>query len=220
MRSVLISVVGVLLCNLPFVRADGKGLVAKIVKEDPPNQLAAPIRSLLSKSAIRLQKDGKTVADIWLIDSVTSAKGDSVQYSDLSYSALLGAIRFAQPWKDYRSQKIPAGVYTIRYATQPQDGDHMGTAPYPTFAVLIAAKFDPKADPYGPKELAERSAASINTTHPAVLLLFPAKKAEAKPALMPYPNDHVALVIRHMVRSGDKRVALPLALTVVGHAAE
>ena len=38
--------------------------------------------------------------------------------------ALLGIVRFSSQWKDYRESAVKAGVYALRYAAQPADGDH------------------------------------------------------------------------------------------------
>ena len=46
---------------------------------------------------------------------------------------MVGAVQFPEVWKDYRKQKIKAGVYTLRIGVQPEDGDHMGTAPFNEF---------------------------------------------------------------------------------------
>ena len=37
-------------------------------------------------------------------------------------------------------------VYTLRLAYQPMDGDHMGTAPYSEFCLLVGAEMDTKPD--------------------------------------------------------------------------
>jgi len=49
-------------------------------------------------------------------------------------TTLLGALRVHKTEIDYRKQKLKEGVYTLRLAYQPADGDHMGTAPNAEFA--------------------------------------------------------------------------------------
>ena len=74
---------------------------------------------------------------------------------------------------DYRKQKIKEGVYTLRLAYQPADGDHMGTAPNNEFCLPVAADDDKDAALMKPKALQETSAKVAGGNHPAVLLLFP-----------------------------------------------
>ena len=79
-------------------------------------------------------------------------------YREIQPTTVVGAVRFPQAWSDYRKQKIPAGVYTLRLAVQPENGDHMGTAPYNDFLLLSPAAKDTSADAMEPKELHEKPA--------------------------------------------------------------
>jgi hypothetical protein len=221
-----LTVLAVVLLAAGTASAQEKFAVKKIKKESP-KELPADIQALLHNEAIAFTtKDGQPIAEIWLAREIkTGGKGPKgkkdLDYPDLPTSAIVGAVQFAKTWTDYRKQSIKPGVYTLRVASQPQDGDHMGTAPYPNFLVLLSPKYDTKADLLEFKSLAERSAASIGRTHPCVLLLFPGDKAGAEPKLMPQPNNHLTLTVRDTVtvdgRAGD---TLGIALTLVGHAAD
>src|SRR5262249_26522391 len=125
-------------------------------------------------------------------------------------------VQFAQTWTDYRKQKIPAGVYTLRLAYQPMDGDHMGTAPYNEFCLLSPAAKDEKPDTMQPKELHELSANAPGGTHPGVLLLFPNNKPEAEPKLSAKANGVVVLYVKREVESGGKKAPLGFGFTVAG----
>ena len=64
---------------------------------------------------------------------------------------------------DYRKQKVPAGVYTLRLALQPVSDDHGGTAPYRDFCLLSPAADDRKPDLLSPKALHALMPASPTT---------------------------------------------------------
>lgn len=212
-----------LLLTAGLAAADTGDYTVKRIKKDVPKDLPVATQKLLDTNAVQFAtKDGKAIADIWFDKQIPVTKDGKVSYKEITPSTIVGAIRFDKAWKDFRNQNIKPGVYTMRYAVQPQDGDHMGTAPYPTFIVLIAAKFDPKTGPYEFKEMCERSAASINTTHPAVFLLFPSEKAAAQPKLESRPNDRIILSIQRDVAAGGKKsnAKLGIGMTLVGHAAE
>jgi hypothetical protein len=224
MRLVVVALTFVLVVGV--ARAQEKYALKKVTKL-PPAELAADIQKLLGKDAFEFKgKDGKVIAEIWLAKTLqTEGKAKkgakSLTYEDLPVSTILGAVRFAEPWSDYRKQKIKPGVYTLRLAIQPMDGDHMGTAPYSTFALLVAPKFDTKAGLVEYKGLVERSAASIGTTHPAVFLLFPAEKATAEAKLVAPANEQVALSVREGVAvDGQGNTMFGIVLTLVGHTAE
>ena len=64
-------------------------------------------------------------------------------------------------------------MYTLRFALQPDIGDHTGTAPNPDFCLMCPADKDKSADRLEKKELIELSSEVNEGKHPAVLLLFP-----------------------------------------------
>ena len=81
-----------------------------------------------------LDDKGKPFCELWFRKEVpVKVKPDEVKkglkYRQLEQSTLLGAVRFDQAWIDFRKQKIKPGVYTLRLAFQPEDGNHQGTAP-------------------------------------------------------------------------------------------
>src|SRR5438445_274284 len=101
------------------------------------------------------------------------------------------------------------------------DGDHMGTAPYPVFALLCPAGMDEQPGPLkNAKELHELSSKSVagNASHPAVLLLVPSKKAEDMPKLADAGSGHWVLNVKEGVAVGAQKTAMVIGLTVIGHA--
>ena len=72
---------------------------------------------------------------------------------------------------DFRGQAIPAGTYTLRYQTLPQDANHMGVSPNPDFllAIPIASDTNPAAN-YLFRKLVSLSAQTTGA-HPAVIAM-------------------------------------------------
>ena len=56
---------------------------------------------------------------------------NGLTYHEIPEGTLVGALEFPTKFTDFRKQELPAGVYTLRFAVQPDIGDHTGTAPHP-----------------------------------------------------------------------------------------
>ena len=94
-----------------------------------------------------------------------------VLYPTLRQGGFVGVARFHAGAADFKAQKFPAGVYTMRYAVQPEDGDHQGVTESRDFLLLCAAASDPAIDAMELKELNKLSARVNGKKHPAVLYL-------------------------------------------------
>jgi len=221
MRHTLAAAVAVLLFLASAARSDDK-ITFKVEKTDPPKELNDGIRSLLDAEAIQIQDGTQTVATIWFRKALPSKAAPEQVKSGLTYreipeTTVVGAVQFTQPWTDYRKQKIAAGVYTLRLAFQPQNGDHMGTAPYNEFCLLSPAAKDTKADTMEPKELHELSATAAGSSHPSVMLLYPNNKPEDQPKVISKPNATWVLNVKRPVDAAGSKTSLGFGLTVVGH---
>jgi hypothetical protein len=191
----------------------------------PPPQLAEPIRKLLNSQSIQVfDAKGDLFCEVWFRKSIpckaTPAQvQNGLSYQELEQTTLLGVIQFAQEASDYRGQPVKPGVYTLRLAFQPQDGDHMGTAPHTEFCLITSAELDQKADPMDAKALHDQSGRSLGTGHPGSLLLFPHTKPEPKPSLADPGMDHLVLKHTLMLDVAGKRIPLGIALTILGKSA-
>jgi hypothetical protein len=216
--------VGVLLAAVPAFAADAKYRI-KSVSAPAPKELAEPIRKLMSEHAVQLtDSKGTVLCEVWLrkelpVKTTPEQIKNGLTYRDLEESTLLGAVRFHQPFSDYRKHKVKPGVYTLRLGFQPMDGDHMGTAPNSEFCLLIAAKDDTKPDLLETKQLQERSAKAIGGSHPGVFLLFPNEKPGDGPKLVEKENDHWVAMLKGTVSVGGQKTpaGLGIGLTLIGH---
>src|SRR5713226_1110178 len=120
-------------------------LSVKVADKQPPQQISESIRKTLQPKAVQVL-DGQTpLFEFWFSAEVPlKSKPAAIDKTldALRETTLLGAAAVGNGQRDYNDNEIAAGVYTLRFGLQPQDGDHLGTADYPYFAVLIPAKND------------------------------------------------------------------------------
>jgi hypothetical protein len=218
MPRVLAAAALLLLASTSFP-ADSKYSV-KVGDSAPPKELAEPIRALLSAKGMTVADEkGKVLGMFWPVKSLESKAKPSdagLKYTQIDETTVVGAVKFAEPWTDYRKQKVKAGAYTLRLAVQPMDGDHMGTAPYNEFVLLCPAAEDRKPDLLEVTAMHELSAKSIGRKHPAMMLLFPNKTPPEAPAIQAKPNNHFLLSYRVPVSAGGEKSQLGFSLVIVG----
>ncbi len=163
--------------------------------------------------------DGSS-ADIWFRATIPTAgkapRDNSGQLYALPEAVLVGVVHFDKQTKDYKGLPVPAGTYTLRYEMQPNDGDHLGTAPTRDFLLATPAASD--ADPnatYDQDMLVAHSRQTSKTQHPAPFNLVPAE-AKQWPSVFDDGNAHTVLAVKLKTDKGE----LPLALVVKGSAAQ
>jgi hypothetical protein len=195
--------------------------IRTVDKVPAPQEVQGPIRKLLGERCIQLLDAKDTLlAEVWFRKEVPVKATDAqinngLTYAEVPETTVFGVIRFPKQITDYRKQKIPAGVYTLRLANQPMDGDHMGTAPYSEFLLLSPAADDKTPDTMEAKKLQEMSGKTTGG-HPGVLLLFPGKGAEATPKLEKKEENHWVLLVLLDAKAGNKKAVLPVGLTLIG----
>lgn len=149
-----------------------------------PTELDPSIQKLLQPRVVQLMEGDQAVFQFWLVKELPAAKA----LDALKPATLLGAVTVSKPQRDYRDDDLPAGVYTMRFALQPQDGNHLGSADFVTFAVLTPAKIDTKPEGITDyKSLVKASSKETSTDHPVILSLRPTK-GEAVELVEPAPE--------------------------------
>ena len=220
MIRTLAALAAVLALAASSLAADTK-VTVKVEKAEPPKELTDAVRKTLGDQAMTVSdENGKPICTVWaakaLDTKATAAPAKGLKYSDLEETTLVGAVKFSEEWKDYRKQKIKAGVYTLRLAVQLMDGDHMGTAPYNEFVLLSSAAADKAPDLMEVKELYELSGKSTGLKHPALMLLFPNKTPPDAPATEGKPKAHVVMNYRVPATAAKQKADLGFSLVVVG----
>ena len=201
--------------------ADTK-LSVKVEDKEPPKELAEPVRKLLDSKAMNVTDEkGKLLCTVWAVKTLDSkATADQakagLKYTQIEETSIVGAVQFADTWADYRKQKVKPGVYTLRLAVQPMDGDHMGTAPYNEFALLCPADQDKQPGVLEVEKLHQLSSKTTTRKHPSMMLLFPNRMPPDAPKVESKPKDHVVLSYRVPTTAGGQTAHLGFSLVVVG----
>src|SRR5687768_1189393 len=145
----ILSLGALLLVNLTGVAAE---YAVSTGDQDVPTQVAEPIRAVLSVKPIQLMDGEKPVLRIWFRNNIPLKSKPSSPASALEAIAettLMGVVSVeGSGLKDYKDNDIPKGVFTVRFVMQPQDGDHLGTAEFNTFILLLPTEVDKALDSF------------------------------------------------------------------------
>ncbi len=218
-KWVVVAVGAALLASRPAMAAEYRVEVSKT--PSTAGGLSAAVAAQLSPTGFKvLEGDKRVVCEIWLAKQ-WSTKPDfqpdaSVQYG-IEPGSLIGALRFPRKGADFRGQDIPAGMYTLRYANQPVDGNHVGTFATRDFLLLVPAAADQSPQPVAEMDLMGLSAQSAESSHPAIM---PLVKAEQGPApAMRHLEEQDWWTVR-LAGKDAKGAAVALEVIAVGKAAE
>jgi hypothetical protein len=164
----------------------------------PEGAASQSLRSALAGEGIRVRVGESVLAELWVVTEIAAApepkSKPGANFTAIADGALLGVVRFEAKWSDYRGRSVAAGTYSLRYAIQPVDGDHMGVSEFLDYAVLVPAARD-----LDPKPIADRKALyalgreASGRNHPAILYLVPPGRSAAPSTFVPAPGS-LALV--------------------------
>jgi hypothetical protein len=195
---------------------------ARYEKLDPPAAVAEPVRKLLAEEALVVRGESdEPVMRVWFRAEIPAqANADQVKngltYREIPEGTVVGAIEFPRTFTDFRKQEIPAGAYTLRFAVQPDIGDHTGTAPHPEFCLMSHAEKDRSAEPMELKKLIGLSSEVNEGKHPAVLLLFPNYAKDDGPKVVEKGNGVCVVNVRRPVTAAETKTTLGFGITVAG----
>ncbi len=172
--------------------AAAQNYTAAVVNEAPPSQLSAAVSSSLESQAIQVKGPKGVLCDIWVRKDIPAGSPRmelGVVYTQLTPGTLVGAIRFPAEVRDFRDQRVKAGVYTLRYELSPVNGNHQGVAPQRDFLLLSPPSTDTTTATLGFNDLVKLSQNTTDRDHPSVWSLTPADGAPAKlPAVVEQQN--------------------------------
>jgi hypothetical protein len=132
------------------------------------------LKQAVEDKGYRVTLDDGWIAEFWFAKQLKTVEQDvaGAVYPELTNAEFVGVVRFPQGMSDFRGQRIPPGMYTLRYQLLPQDGNHMGVAPNPDFLLASPVANDSRPEQsYVYKKLVMLSAKSTGTNHPAVIAL-------------------------------------------------
>jgi hypothetical protein len=154
--------------------AEAQTPVATKGSDAPPAELATAIVAALAPGSVTV-KSGDLQLDLWWVKAIalTKAPETAPAWADVGDGTLVGAIRVSAQWSDIRGYVVRPGVYTLRYARQPANGDHLGVSPNREFLLMSPAAVDTTPDPVGYKGAVDLSKQTVRRAHPSALSLDP-----------------------------------------------
>jgi hypothetical protein len=205
------------LCALLLSSAGSLLAAAKVESIGPLTAapLSDELRQAVADQGYRVTLDGGWVAEFWFAKELKTGKNNApgALCPELNDGEFVGIVNLPQGMPDYRGDKIAPGVYTLRYQSLPQDGNHMGVAPNPDFLLASPAADDSQpgqSDAY--KKRIALSAKSTKTNHPAVIAL----ESAAGPATVS-ENESGEIVFTVAIPSGGSE---KLGIVVKGTAGQ
>jgi len=202
-------------CLLSSITASAQSYRAEATDALPAG-LPKAVQEMLQPSGARLlTAEGAAVCEVWLRKEVpTQAASESadILFGAIAEGTLIGVLHFPSVGSDYRGQPIKPGLYTLRYALIPQDGNHMGVNPYRDSLVLTPVAVD--ADPAKSlkfEELVKLGRESSGTAHPGFLIMSPVT-GDGSTNVVQDDAGHWNLELKLHGQSGD----IPIAITLVG----
>lgn len=206
---------------VPAGAADPPTLAVSVAKADPPAAVAKDIRAALDPMAVVLKEDGAAKLTLWFRADIPSGAtaeqvANGLTYRELGEGTLVGVVKLEKAFTDFRKQEIPAGVYTMRLAVQPDIGDHKETAPHQDFCLLVPADADKLLEPVEVKELIPLSLKATGADHPAVVLLFPHFGKDGEPKLVTKDGGVSVVQLRRAVAAGDRKSTVGFGVVVAG----
>ena len=152
-----------------------------------PAEIAAPVAGLIAPKVTTVTTS-TTKVELWWVTSLPLREdAKAPAWSEVAEGALVGALRIGSAWSEIRGYTIRPGVYTLRFALQPQNGDHMGISPNREFLLLAPAADDTSPEPAGYEGAVELAKKAARRSHPASLSIDP--PSASAPPLNTTTND-------------------------------
>ena len=140
--------------------------------EPVPDGIPEAVRTALAPGGVRVTREALAV-DFWWVRSLDVKAGGDVNWLGVAEGTLVGAVRLSDEYRDIRGRAVKAGVYTLRYAIQPANGDHLGVSSYQDFLLLSPGSGDASPAPTGHDRTVDMSKATVGASHPAPWALDP-----------------------------------------------
>ena len=209
-------VAAILLASIPVTGQEVTWVTTKDGSLPPPDAIAEPLRKLLFNESADIRR-GESLIRFWGVRSLP-VTGNTAEWSNVAPGTLIGAMQLEAPLPDIRGVPIAAGIYTLRYVLQPQDGDHMGVSAHRQFLVVAPAAEDRTADPLAHERAVELGKKTQGRSHPAVLSIAPpVVTGPAGPRVIKTDDGHTAVVVGiDCTHDGTTVGTLAFGLVLVG----
>ncbi len=202
-----------------------QGYTVQVANDAPPQALSAAVRDTLSPQSLKVSGPGGNICEIWLrktVPGVAPAQQLGIVYPQIQEGTLVAAIQFSSDIKDYRRQVVHPGVYTLRYALSPVNGNHQGVAPQRDFLLAIPAALDQEPANATEAQTIELSKKSTSTNHASVWLLAPGEGDAASAPAITHDSDNDLWIAQFgiSIAAGGAAAPVRMGLVVVGFGPE
>jgi hypothetical protein len=184
----------------------GNGVTVTKHTKPVPDEIAAPVKALLAPGGATA-KVGENEIDFWWVKSIESTGKD---WSGVGEGTLVGAMKAPAAFRDIRGRTLKAGTYLLRFALQPQNGDHLGVSPHREFLLATPAAEDTTPEALGHEPTVELAKKSINISHPAILSLDPPVATQAPLTVAQTDAGHTTVVFEVPGSQGPLKFGLVL----------
>ncbi len=189
-----------------------------------PEGLSKEVAATIEPKGLKVVSAGNAVCSVWRVKEVTTKASFkptlSVKYPFIA-GELIGVLQVQAKAKftDFRGQEMKAGLYTLRYGQQPEDGNHIGSSDLADFLLAIPAAVDADPKPInGFEALSQKSAKSAASTHPAIFSLLPIDKPVEKAILSHDKSKGFTVLTSNLTAKGGS--AVPFRIVVIGKSGE
>ena len=179
-RTRVLGIVALVCCVLG-PRLHSQALTATAQTTALPDEVQAGIKTALGATTSAKVVIGSTTLELWW------GAPKAASWDALAEGTVVGALRVTGAYRDIRGKVVTPGVYTLRYALQPQNGDHLGAAPNREFLLLSPAAVDADPGPLGFDGTVALAKQTTGTSHPASLSIDPPTATD--PPLTAYTTD-------------------------------
>lgn len=149
-----------------------------------PKEVPEAFSKLTRAKGMRLNgTDGKPLFDLWLRTEVPFLEKPkeslSIKFGQIALGEFVAVLKVHADSDDFREDHIKAGLYAARYGIQPEDGDHMGTAPNRDFLLLTSFTDDKDAAAIADMDKLGELSILAGEDHPLIWHLRPAESKDA-----------------------------------------
>lgn len=203
-------------------RADGD-FALKVEEKPPPEVITADVREKIAPTSYQISGADGLFFEFWFVPELTLSKIGETTTKTLEKVveiSLLGAmIVHQEDHHDFRDDPIDLGTYVLRLALQPEDGDHLGTSPFDSFAILIPYDTDDELKEYADHDfMVELASEDTVAEHPAIIALQPMKSTEGE-----FPRLHAdekegwySFCMKFPAKAGADSTILPVRVVFEG----
>ena len=184
-----------------------------------PTEIAAPVRTALqAEGAVVMRADNRL--EFWWVKSLPLDTAPAAQpsWSNVPEGALVGALRIEKALTDIRGAAVKPGVYTLRFAQQPQNGDQHGRVA--GTASSCSSRLPPTTRPQtrpGTRARLPSGKKTLGKSHPSALALDPPTTVEPAGTVTTNDDGHKGVVFTVPVTlQGKAAGALSFGVTLVG----